>query len=157
MNAIKGQFSWKRAAAVGVFLLLLPLTLLYAEPGPAPPAQVSFEFSSWTYNEYDGTVTITVLMDGAPTAPVSVRVSTGAGGTATAGVDYQTNSQVLVWQPSEAGTAKTFTIVIIDDSEIEPTETVNLILSELSSNAVFGTYSTAVLNILDDDAPCPLP
>jgi hypothetical protein len=94
-----------------------------------------------------------VRMYGAPTASVSVTCSTTSGGSATAGTDYLSNSTVLTWLPSEAGTSKTFTITLIDDTIVEGTETVNLVPSN-PVNATLGSQATAVLNIMDDDEPC---
>jgi hypothetical protein len=153
MNAMKRQFTWKRAAALGILLLLLPVAMLYASPGPTD-TEVSLVYSSWSVNEKEGTVTITVGMLGEPTAPVNVTVSTTDGGTAVPGVNYQPNSQMLCWQPSEVGIEKSFTIVILDSGAPGPTTTVNLGLSNLSTNATFGNYPTAVLNIMNDNTVC---
>ncbi|MBI3409996.1 MAG: hypothetical protein HY040_16775 [Planctomycetes bacterium] len=152
MAARKKQIAWLGAAAVLTLLLPLVISRVFATPSPQQ-GTVSFEYSSWSVNEYDGTVTITVLMTGSPTSAVSVTCST-SDGTATAGEDYTANSQVLTWQPSEAGTTKTFTIFILNDVDVESTETVNLVLSNLV-NAKLGSPSTAVVNIIDDDVPCP--
>jgi hypothetical protein len=42
-------------------------------------------------------------------------------------------------------------VTIINDGDIEPTETVNLELSAPTGGAVLGTQSTAIINIIDDD------
>jgi hypothetical protein len=121
----------------------------------AGPAVVSFEYAGWTYNEADGTATITVMLTGSPTGKVTVDFATSEG-TATAGTDYVATSGTLTWQTSEGGTSKSFTITLLDDSFVEWTETVNLTLSN-PVNATLGAQDTAVLDILDDDIGCGSP
>lgn len=118
----------------------------------AGPATVYFEFGTWTYNEFDGTASIIVLMTGTPSADVSVDFAT-SNGTAVAGSDYTAVSGTLTWSPSESGMAKSFTVSILDDSLVEGIETVNLTLSN-PINATLGSQSTAILNIVDDESPC---
>ncbi len=127
-------------------------TVMITESGSGTPPSptVSFEYSSWTYNELAGTATVTVLMTGTPTAPVSVNYAT-ADNTATAGADYTAVSGTLTWQPSEAGTTKSFTIPILPDSQVEPTEAAYLLLSG-AVNATIG-QGGAFLIITDSNSP----
>ena len=55
----------------------------------------------------------------------------------------------LTFLPGE--TSKTFSVRIIDDQVVEPTETVNLILRNPSGGAPLGGQNTSVLRIVDDD------
>ena len=48
-------------------------------------------------------------------------------------------------------TAKTFRIFIIDDTHVEGTETVNLVLSSPTNNAILGAQSIVALSIADND------
>jgi len=122
--------------------------------GSSPPAAtISFEYATYTCNESDGTVTITVLMSGSPTARVvSVGYATGDG-SATAGSDYTATSGTLTWQANEAGTTKSFTVTILDDSIVEGTEVFFVILSSPVNGAIV-RYPVAAVNILDDDIIC---
>jgi Calx-beta domain len=126
--------------------------------GSSPPAAtISFEYATYTCNESDGTVTITVLMSGSPTARVvsgvvSVGYATGDG-SATAGSDYTATSGTLTWQANEAGTTKSFTVTILDDSIVEGTEVFFVILSSPVNGAIV-RYPVAAVNILDDDITC---
>lgn len=87
---------------------------------------------------------------GGSAGAASVAYATG-NGTATAGSDYTATSGILGFADGEAGT-KTFTIPILDDVVAEGNETVNLSLSS-ATGASLGSASTAVLTIVDDDAP----
>ena len=71
-------------------------------------------------------------------------------GTATAGSDYNNSPITVTFANGE--TNKNVTIPIIDDNVYEPTETVNLALSNPTGGATLGTQQTAVLNIIDNDA-----
>jgi hypothetical protein len=138
--------------AAGANIALGSATVTMADKAPSGP-NVSFVYPSWSYNEYDGTVGVSVVLLGNPSAPVSVNYST-SDGTAKAGKNYAAASGTLTWQPSEAGTAKGFSITILDDGVVDPTLTVNLTLSN-PVNAGLGIQSTAVFYIVDGDSPCP--
>src|SRR5262249_26478329 len=101
-------------------------------------------FSSAVYNanENGGSVTITVDRVNGVTGAVSVDFATSAGtATAGAGGDYDNISGTLAWADGESG-SKTFVITLHDDRAVEPTETVNLTLSNPTGAAVaLGTPS----------------
>jgi uncharacterized repeat protein (TIGR01451 family) len=115
----------------------------------------SLQFSAAVYgvpeNEVAGTITVTRTGDSSDA--VSVAFAAG-GGTATAGSDYNATSGVIVFAAGE--TSQTFTVSILDDMVVEGTETVNLVLSSPTGNTVLGNPSTALLSILDDEAPAGL-
>jgi CSLREA domain-containing protein len=112
----------------------------------------TLQFSSATYsiNENAGTATITVTRANDPSLAATVNYAT-SNGTATAGTDYTATSGTVSFASGD--TSKTFTVPIINDTFNEPNETVNLTLSNVTGNATLGTPSTAVLTIIDDDAP----
>lgn len=78
---------------------------------------------------------------------VTVKASTRAG-TATAGSDFYGAFENLEFQPGE--TEKTISIPIVDDIDIEPTESFQLRLFQ-SSAAPIGTPTVAI-QIIDDDS-----
>ncbi len=115
---------------------------------PTPPT-VAFSTSTYSVNEAAGTATITVNLSRAATAAMSVNYAT-SNGTATSGSDYTTATGTLRFAVGE--TSKTFTIPILNDLLIEPTQTVNLTLSA-PVGTTLGTQTTAVLSIVDNDFP----
>ncbi len=110
-------------------------------------------FSSATYsiaeNVASGTASITVELSQEPLSPVTVNYTT-SDGTALAGSDYTTTSGTLTF--SAGDTSETFSVPITDDSIVEADETITIILSN-AANADLGTPGTAIITILDNDAP----
>jgi hypothetical protein len=109
---------------------------------------ISLNNSTYTVNE-NATASITVVRTGGSDGSVSV-ILTPTDGTAVSGSDY-TNTPITV-NFANAETSKTVTIPIINDTVYEPTETVNLTLSNPTGGATLGTQKTATLNIVDNDA-----
>ena len=113
----------------------------------------SLQFSSPTFgvNE-DGTpvAAVTVIRNGSSAGAVSANVNLTSG-TAIAPGDY-TGTPIPVNFADGDTTPKVVTIPIINDTLVEPTETVNLSLVGPTGNATIGTQSTATLNILDNDS-----
>jgi len=111
----------------------------------------TLQFSTAAYQASEGAnpalATITVTRTGTSGA-VSVNYAT-SNGTAVAGSDYISSSGTLSWATGDA-TARTFTVALINDTLVEPNETVNLSLSN-PSGATLGTASNAVLTIVNDD------
>ncbi|MFM5960209.1 MAG: Calx-beta domain-containing protein, partial [Dolichospermum sp.] len=83
---------------------------------------------------------------------VSVTVNL-TNGTATAPSDY--NNTAITVNFANGETSKTVTIPIVNDTQFEPNETVNLTLSNPTGGVTLGTQTTAVLTILNDDLPQP--
>jgi uncharacterized repeat protein (TIGR02543 family) len=113
------------------------------------PNTVTFGFEAAGYgvNETIPTVTFTVTRSGDPTVVSSVDYFT-SDGTATAGADYIATSGTLRFAAGE--TVKTFTLSILDDTIVEPDETVNLKLSNPIAG-ILGTNSNITLTIVSDD------
>ncbi len=113
------------------------------------PAVLEFWFPTFTGEERYGTATIYVQRTGGSGGAVSVQYAT-SNGTATAGSDYTATSGTLSWADGDTG-SKSFTIPITNDTTQEPTETINVALSNPTNRAVLGTQGTAVVNITDND------
>jgi uncharacterized repeat protein (TIGR01451 family) len=114
---------------------------------------VAVRFSAPTYSvsEAGTNALITVNRVGAANIPISVSFAT-SDGTATAGLDYSTATGILFFAPGVIN--QSFTVPIIDDLLMEPTETVNLrLFNPAPANlTTLLSPSNAVLNILDNDS-----
>ena len=113
------------------------------------PGSLQFVLSGSPVPENIGTVTISVTRTGGDTGAVSVNYAT-SDGTATAGNDYTATSGTLSWADGISG-VQSFTVAIIDDTDVESDETVNLTLSSPTGGASLGT-STGIITITSDDA-----
>lgn len=126
--------------------------------------KLSFNPSSYTVNEADGTATLTVVRTGGNVGALTVDYATSdgtatGGAAAGVGVDYQITSGTLSWNDGDT-TSRTITIPIYQDGETETTfQNFNVTLSNpriVSTGAtdplLLGT-STAVVNIQDNDLP----
>lgn len=114
------------------------------------PVAGSFAFSASSYSaaENAGTVTITVTRTANTNVAASVNYAT-ANGTALSGSDYTAASGTLNFAVGD--TSKTFTVALLNDSAIEPDETVGLSLSLPTGGATLGTPGAATLTITNDD------
>jgi hypothetical protein len=118
----------------------------------------SLQFSATSYSgvENGGAITLTVTRTGSTVGTVSVDIATtSVGSTATAGVDYVSNSTTLIWGNGD-GTVKTFTVSPIDDAVVEGTEYVNVTLTNATGGATIGSPSTAQVLITDNESPFPV-
>ena len=123
---------------------IFPVTTL-----PAPPAhgRIQFSVSGGTTREDAGAAQLTVTRAGTQ-GGVSVDIFT-AGGTATAGVDYETLSETLHFEDGEQ--FKTVPISVLDDYLLESNETVNIHLANPTEGAELGLRTNLLLTILDNE------
>jgi hypothetical protein len=113
------------------------------------PGTLQFSLSNYSVAEGDGNATITVTRIGGSTGAVGVSYAT-SNNTANAGSDYTAVSSTLSWADGVSG-AQTFQVPIIDDTDVEVPETVNLTLSTPTGGATLGTPNTATLTISSED------
>lgn len=124
--------------------------LLLIEDNDATPAGVVlFDTLDYVVNETGTAASITVLRQNGVQGRVMVDVRS-FDQSATAGADYQTISETLVFEDGE--TLLRFTIPITDDTLVEGRETVRLELSNATGGATLGTQNATILTIIDDDA-----
>lgn len=117
---------------------------------------LQFSSSSYSGSENGGGIQLTVTRTGSSVGLVTVDIATtSVGSTATAGVDYTTAATTLTW-PNGDGTPKYFTVFPIDDAVAEPTEVVNVVLTNATGGAVIGSPSTAAVQITDNESPGPV-
>lgn len=113
---------------------------------------VQFQSADWIAYEQTGLAEITVVRVGDTEGTLGVDVFTSAG-TATAGGDYQSLSTQIAFGPGEA--RKTFFVLIHNDSQIEPLETVGLNLVVANNMGPQPAKHSATLHVQSDDAWSP--
>ena len=110
----------------------------------------TIQFSSANYHvaENAGPAVISVLRTGGTNVATTVdyRVLSG---TATSGSDYLGTNGTLSFAPGES--LKTFSIALINDSVVEPAETVLLFLTNAAGGVPLGGQRSATLHIENDD------
>ncbi|WP_231582729.1 Calx-beta domain-containing protein [Pedobacter sp. BMA] len=119
----------------------------------ANTATVSISATPTSVNEAAGTATFTVTLSTAVQNAFTVNYAT-ADGTALAGtaLDYIATSGTLTFPAnSAAGATLTFTVPINDDNLVEPNETFNAVLSNVSTPLVTIGTGTATVTITDND------
>jgi hypothetical protein len=120
-------------------------------PIPLSKGEDNLQFSSSTYttNENDGLLkTITVTRTGNNQGEISAIYFTSSKSTATEGSDYLGEFGTLTWAPNDLQ-PKIIEIEIIDDTEVEDTENIHLMLFNATGNT--GTLAQTTLTILDND------
>jgi hypothetical protein len=120
---------------------------------PSGPSHGQLQFSAATYSvsEAGPSITITVTRTAGSLGAVSVDYAT-SDGSATAGSDYTFTSGTLNF--GDGVTLQEFVVPILDDTDYEGDETVNLALSNASGGASLGSPTNAVLTIVEND-PAP--
>jgi len=123
---------------------------------------VSFSCPKYSVLESQGTVSIIVECNRGPNdskATINC-VATTKDGTAMSGEDYEHVRHELSFAPGE--TTKTISVTLIDDTEYEPDETFNVVLSnakngrkgkESDCEFEFAPYKINTVVIINDDAP----
>ena len=115
------------------------------------PGTLQLSSATYNVNENGGSATITITRTAGSAGAVGAHFAT-SNGTATAGSDYTAVTQTVSFANGDA-TNKTVAIPILDDVLVEANETVNLTLSSPTGGATLGNPATAVLTIIDNDAP----
>jgi hypothetical protein len=118
------------------------------------PGLISFTMAAYTVNEGTATVNIAVRRTGGSDGTVSARCDT-ADDTAEAPGDYTVTMDVLTWNDGDT-TNKSCTVPIVDDTEDESNEIVDLSLTSLTGGGTLGTPGTATLTINDNDGASAL-
>jgi len=109
---------------------------------------INFVASNFSANEDIGGLLVNVSRTGDLATSVSVDYAVVPGGTATAGVDFESVSGTLTWAANEGGN-KSFILPILADNVTDPNETVFLSLLNPSQGASVGAQSDAVVTIND--------
>jgi len=115
--------------------------------------ELRFLRPTFSVGEAAGVLRVVVQRRAGTAAEVTVECRI-TGGSATPGADYEapaTDPVVLSFRPGQR--TQTLTLPILDDSEGEGSETIELALANPTGGATLGSPATAVVAIGDDDAP----
>ena len=116
------------------------------------PGQIQFKFSTFQANESGPVANILVTRTNGSGGSVSATFNT-SNGSATAGADYTAVNNFTVTFENGDTADKTVTVPLLDDTAQEPSETVNLSLTNPTGGASLGSPNTATLTIVDNDLP----
>ncbi|WP_146537518.1 Calx-beta domain-containing protein [Rubripirellula reticaptiva] len=108
-------------------------------------ASATVSVVSQVVNENAGTVTVTVQLDKAVQGGFTVDVAT-ADGTAIAPGDYTAVPTTTLNFAGNAGETQTFTVDIIDDMIIEPSETLDIVLSNVVPGGLVNATDIVTVN-----------
>src|SRR5262249_44085272 len=117
-------------------------------PGSSSLNTVEFVASSYVVNEGEGLAQVVIQRCGPSDAAVSVDYAID-GGTATPGADYLAHNGTVTFAPLEV--QKIIPISIVDDTLLEPDETIQLIVSEPTGGAILGVNTRTTVTILDNE------
>ncbi|NJN60914.1 MAG: hypothetical protein HC795_04730 [Coleofasciculaceae cyanobacterium RL_1_1] len=118
-------------------------------PDNPTASTIAFATSNYVTDEDGNTsATITLVRDGAIDSTARVQLDL-APGTATANIDYDNTSLAVTFDPGE--TLKQIAVPILDDLRLEPSETIQLSLSNASSGITLGDRRSATLTIAASD------
>ncbi len=118
----------------------------------AAPGKFQFRQSTASVREEGGFIDITVDRVLGQKGTVKVQYSV-SGITATSGVDFTSALGTLTFTENE--TSKTFRVIILNDSRIDPNERISLRLLNTMNGSSLGTLTTSVLTIIDDEINAP--
>jgi hypothetical protein len=99
--------------------------------------------------ESAGTATLTVTRSEGSTGAVSVEYFSGTA-TATPGDDFVATSGTLHWADGDLS-PRTFTLTLLDDAVVEPTEYAPVLLRNPQGGATIGDLPNTYVVIVDDD------
>jgi len=117
------------------------------------PSVIRFGSERLSVSESAGSFEVTVMREGDSSAAADVDFAT-LDGLAQHSSDYTSTNGTLRFAPGE--TAKTFRVLITDDTTPEPNETLFVILRENEDGVALAAPSVAELTITDDDATVQL-
>jgi len=112
-------------------------------------SELSFASTNFSINENGTAIApIVITRSGGTSGAVTVRV-TPTNGSAIAPADYNNTPITISFASGESN--KTVIVPIVNDSETEGNETVNLALSNPTGGAAVGSQATATVTIVDDE------
>ncbi len=113
---------------------------------------LSFSSATYSVKESEGGATIIVRRSGGSAGAVSVKVVSGGEGDTADNADYTALEQTLNW-PEGDSSDKTVQLVVNEDDEFEPDETLSLRLIQASNGAEIIEPDMATVTIVNTTAP----
>jgi hypothetical protein len=119
------------------------------------PGTLALSTAAITVGEAEGSATVTIERTGGASGAVSVTAATAAG-SATAAQDFVALSTVVTFADGDAA-PKTVSVGIVQDGEVEGSESFTVAISAPAGGATLGTPSSLLVTISDDDSSPPAP
>jgi hypothetical protein len=132
----------------GAFLGVPDFAVLRLLDDDAVAGSLQFSAAQQSVGEDAGTVAFQVTRSGGSNGAVSATVAI-AGGSASL-TDATLLTEMISWPAGDAS-PRLVEVAVLDDTEPESAETLELALGAATGGAVIGTQSTATLTILDND------
>jgi hypothetical protein len=114
-----------------------------------PAGTIEFQSATYSVAESGTSATLTLTRSGGSAGAVSVTVD-AVGGTATAGTDFPGGPYTVNF--ADGQTTATLTVPLTDDTTLEGSETILLVISSVGPNGVVGAAKTATLTVNDDES-----
>lgn len=119
------------------------------------PGSLRFSSAAYSLGEGAGSVALTVNRVSGSDGAVAVNFAT-SNGTATSGSDFTAQVGTLNWDAGDAS-ARTISVPVLDDAQVESTEAFTVTLSAPTGGATLTTPSSATVSITDNDVAPPPP
>lgn len=124
----------------------------YGDASTSEPGTISLETSNITIDEDGGSALVRVLRSGGSDGTVTVDYATVAS-SATAGQDYTSQSGTLTF--ADGITQQSIVIPILNDSDVESTESFNVTIDNVGGGGTLLVPRTATVTIVDDEIALP--
>lgn len=125
---------------------------VYVEIISEDTAGVSFSTAAQSVNENGGNTIVTVTLDRVdPFNDTQVDAVVLMSSTATNAADYNYSFPVTLQFPAGTNADQVITIPIIDDTDVEGDETIELELTNVSANARYGVNTQNTITIIEND------
>ncbi|MFN3939560.1 MAG: T9SS type A sorting domain-containing protein [Chitinophagales bacterium] len=119
----------------------------------AVPAAI-MQFASVIISEEEG-ATINLLVDLSESADCTAEIHIAPETTSTEGSDFIFSDPTIVSFATGGTTLEIIPLTTLDDAIIETTETIVLVLENISAGCILGPAATFTLTLFDNDAPTP--
>jgi YVTN family beta-propeller protein len=124
-------------------------------PPVLKPGVLQFAEATYTANESDGQINLSVIRSGGSDGQVTVNYTATDSSTATADSDYTGTQGTLTWATGDM-TAKSLTLNLINDTQVEGPEIILFSLSNPSGGATLGNVAHTTVTLADNEVSTPV-